>query len=223
MNNLPDSFSEAKKNLITNLTNIVKELKYTPTLLSIQLTAISDNTVLSDDVNMWLEGKKSPNMYQLFKLSNLFEIPIDSLFSTDFRMSSINSPANYTAGTEQLLLANINQTKENLMATNNMTVAISKTSKKKMEEIVKSHTTSTNYNMLLASKIYSSDMTLKAIAEHAGISTRSIRDYAFYNMTVPADVAYKLVKMFKTTYKNLGLVYNTDTDRYNHRTITVKA
>ena len=109
------------------------------------------------------------------------------------------------------------------MATKNTTVAISKTSKKKMEEVVKAHTTSKTYNMLLANKIYSSDMTLKYIAEQVGTSTRSIRDYCLYNTTVPTDVAYKLVKMFKTTYRNLGLVYNADTERYIHRTITVKA
>ncbi len=223
MNNLPESFSEAKQNLINNLTNIVKDMKYTPTLLAIQLSAVSDTPVLSTDISMWLDGNKLPSVYQLFKLSNLFEIPMDLLFSTDFRVSAINNPTIYSIGTEQLLLANINQTKENLMATKNTTVAISKTSKKRMEEVVKAHTTSTNYNIMLANKIYSSDMTLKTIAEHAGISTRSMRDYAFYGTTVPTDVAYRLVKLFKTTYRNLGLAYDATTERYIHRSVTVKA
>ena len=115
------------------------------------------------------------------------------------------------------------QEKSTMANTKTTTVSITKNSKKKMEEVVRARTTSRNYNILLANKIYSSTMTLKDIANKVGISTRSLRDYSFYNTTVPANVATNLVKLFKTSYTQLGLMLNQDTNRYEHRQIVVKS
>ena len=41
---------------------------------------------------------------------------------------------------------------------------ITKTSKRQMDEVVRARTSSRNYNVLLANKIYTSDMTLNNIA-----------------------------------------------------------
>lgn len=109
-----------------------------------------------------------------------------------------------------------------MATTTNTAISITKTNKKQMDEVVRSRTTSRNYNILLANKIYSSDMTLKMISAKTGASTRSLRDYAFYGVSVPNAIATKLSTLLKTSPRNLGLQFDTTTDRYNHVKITVK-
>jgi hypothetical protein len=121
------------------------------------------------------------------------------------------------------LTTNISEEETSQMATNTKMISIAKTTKKQMTEVVKARTDSKNYNLLLANKIYSSEMQLKDIAKKVGTSTRSLRDYAFYGTTVPTDVADKLVKLFKTSYRNLGLTLNETTNRYDHMKISIKA
>ena len=219
---LPESFKDAKTNLAMNLSSILKTLNYTATSMAMQLKAISSTEVLSTDITSWTTGEKIPNIYQLFKLTKMLNVPMDAFFSSDFKPSIINNPIIYSLGDEKLFLANLNQTKENLMATTNTSVTVSKTSMNKMNETVKAHTNSTTYNALLANKIYSSPMTLKEISTKVGMSTRSLRDYCLYGTSVPETVAQGLVKLFKTSYRNLGLTYNKEIKRYEHMEIKVK-
>lgn len=105
---------------------------------------------------------------------------------------------------------------------NNAVISRSNKSMERMKAVVAEHTSSNNYNILLVNKLYNSGYMLKDIAKAVGISTRSLRDYAFYGTTVPSDIAKNLVKVFKTTYTNLGLTYNADLDRFTHVTVTTK-
>ena len=210
--NKPESFAAAKTNLSNNLTAIMTKLNYTPTLMAMQLNSISSTNVLSTDVTSWISGEKLPNLYQLYKISQLLEISVDALFSPDFTINTSST----------LVTNNTPKVEKTTMATKNTVIAITKNTKRRMDEVVTAHTSSKNYNPFLANKIYSANMTLKEIASEVGVSTRSLRDYAFYGTTVPSDVATNLVKLFKTSYRNLGIYFNAETDRYNHMTVTVK-
>jgi len=220
---LPESFTEVETNLVSNLQKIMTELKYTPTSLAIKLSGMGSGIIISTEITQWLEGTVFPDTYWLFKLSKLLNTSVDSLLSSNFTAKVINKPILYSSGDEKLLLANLQISKENSMATKNTIVSVSKTSMKKMKETVTARTASKTYNVLLANKIYSSEMTLVEIAKHVGASTRSIRDYAFYGTSVPANIANNFVTLFHTSYHNLGLHYNADTDRYTHMTVTIKA
>ena len=233
ISNLPESFVSVKENFVSNLSSIIKSLSYTPTSLAIQLSSISSSEVFSDDVSEWLSGNKLPNLYQLFKLAKLINVSLDSLFSNTFSITSINNPMScYCSGDRSILLANTSnintnitttQSEENpVMATKALSVSISKSNKKKMDTFIQARTSSPSYNVLLANKVYNSGMLLKDIAEAVGASTGSLRDYCLYNVTVPPTVAHNLVKMWHTSYRNLGLIYNSDIKRYEHRPVTAK-
>ena len=232
MNNLPESFIEARLNLVANLKLAMDTFKITPTSFAMMLNGISSSPVLSTEVTEWVDGKKLPNIYHLYKIASLLNIQLDSLFSSqlfppepDTTITAANSTGFVLiTSSGPLVTANSTLQEKSTMAnTKTTTVSITKNSKKKMEEVVRARTTSRNYNILLANKIYSSTMTLKDIANKVGISTRSLRDYSFYNTTVPANVATNLVKLFKTSYTQLGLMLNQDTNRYEHRQIVVKS
>ena len=223
MSKLPESFTTAKQNIAANLTRIMQHLSYTPTLMAMQLNAISSTNVLSTDITSWSVGEKLPSIYQLYKLSQLLEIDINTLFSEELLLSKpVDTIINVSLVDDKQLDNQTPNMEKTNMATKNTIVSISKTSKRKMDEVVRARTTSRTYNMLLANKIYSSDMTLKDIAAQVGTSTRSLRDYSFYNTTVPAEIASALVKIFSTSYRNLGLYFNSDTNRYEHMKIVTK-
>jgi hypothetical protein len=57
-------------------------------------------------------------------------------------------------------------------------------------------------------------MQLKDIATKVGVSTRSLRDYAYYGTSIDADVAKQLASVLKTNTTSLGLKLNKDTMRY---------
>ena len=86
----------------------------------------------------------------------------------------------------------------------------------KMRELIKTRTTSTDYNLNLAYRVLNSDMQLKDIASKVGVSTRSMRDYCYYGTTVDADVAKALASVLKTNTTSLGLKLNKETMRYEH-------
>jgi len=219
--NLPKSFREVKLNIANNLTRVSKQHGYkTAGMLTLALSDFIGDDVATSEVKEWLEGTKLPSIYHLFKLSCFLETSLDSLFSdtlittTEETLSDLLSPKP---------ISNSNTSKEPQMATTtNTAISITKTNKKQMDEVVRSRTTSRNYNILLANKIYSSDMTLKMISAKTGASTRSLRDYAFYGVSVPNAIATKLSTLLKTSPRNLGLQFDTTTDRYNHVKITVK-
>jgi len=246
----PDSFGAARKNFKVNLKALLSQLDYTAATLALRLNTICESdTLATSDVYKWLEGTAIPNVYHLYKMATWLNIPMGQLFSNSFDASAVQGhsfarqqPAGIafqfvdevthkpfaSVSPSGVNIKNINETNTiedtTLMTTNNTNVvAISKTNKKQMEETVKARTTSRTYNLLLANKIYSSEMQLKDIATKVGASTRSLRDYAFYNQSLPENVAANLVKLFKTSYHSLGLKLNKEDNRYYHLTIKVKA
>lgn len=84
----------------------------------------------------------------------------------------------------------------------------------KMRELIKTRTTSTEYNLNLAYRVLSSDNQLKDIATKVGVSTRSMRDYMYYGTTIDADVAKQLAVVLRTNTTSLGLKLNKETMRY---------
>lgn len=229
----PESFKAARSNFSRNLSALLKHLGYTESTLALKLTAVcSSDPVASLDVYDWVAGTKLPNVYHLYKLSTWLRVPMDSLFLNKFNAEEVigrsfaSQPITYSLTEEPLkqVTTPVVKPMENQMATNKSSiVSISRNSKKQMEQIVTARTSSKTYNLLLANKLYNTDMQLKEIATKVGASTRSLRDYAFYGTTVPSAVAEKLVKLFKTSYRNLGLQYNNDKDRYEHMSVKIKA
>lgn len=237
---LPDSFEDARKNFGKNIQKLLTHFDYTAAMLALKLNTIceSDN-IATKDVYEWISGDSLPKIYHLYKLALWFTVPIDCLFANNFDATTVHGHSfarqeikPITADTKKDGVPFINTVMENAMTaivnedttqmTNPKMIAIAKTTKKQMTEIVTARTDSKKYNLLLANKIYSSEMQLKDIAKKVGASTRSLRDYAFYGTTVPVDIADKLVKLFKTSHRNLGLTLNEDTNRYEHMKVTLK-
>lgn len=222
----PTSFKDAKQNISINLQFLLTKHCYSPATFALNLNTIcGDNSVTINDVYEWLKGTTLPNLYHLYKISYWFNIPMDVLFMNNLNADTFcrytsTAPA---ASSDVAKLIPSDSSKENLMSVTASNITITRSAKKEMESVVLSRTTSNQYNLLLANKIYSSNMQLKTIATKVGASTRSLRDYALYGTSVPADVANKLVKIFKTSYHNLGLRYNKDTNRYEHLSVKVKA
>jgi hypothetical protein len=194
--------------------------------LTVALADFIGSDLATSEVKAWLDGTKLPSIYHLFKLSCFLNTSLDNLFS-DKTITTITGKVedNIANLLSQTPITKESKSKESTkMATTNntATISITKTSKKQMDEVVRSRTTSRSYNLLLANKIYSSDMTLKMISAKTGASTRSLRDYAFYGVSVPQAVATKLASVLKTSPRNLGLTFDSTTERYNHVKVTVK-
>ena len=218
-NNFPDSFGDARRNFQINLKTILSCLDYTPAAFALKLNTLCENSlVAAGDIYDWLHGDSIPCVYHLYKIMLWLDVDMGHLFSYKHNFSTLVTtapPINTPLKTNALL-------KEDQM-TNTNTVTISRTNKNKMIQVVTARTTSKNYNLLLANKIWSSDMLLKDVATKVHISTRSLRDYAFGGSSVPANVAQALVKLFKTSYHSLGLKLNQDTGRYEALSVKVKA
>ena len=223
---MPKSFNQAKLNIANNLTLISKDQGYkTAGALTLALSDFIGDDLATSEVKDWLEGTKLPNLYHLFKLSCFLNTSLDNLFSEKSITTITSELENDLASLlSQTLITSDTKTKEStkMATTTNTAISITKTSKKQMDEVVRSHTTSRSYNILLANKIYSSDMTLKAISAKTSASTRSLRDYAFYGVSVPQAIATKLASVLKTSPRNLGLTFDPTTERYNHVKVTVK-
>jgi hypothetical protein len=235
---LPDSFKMARKNFGKNLQKLIDRFDYTAAILALKLNTICESdSIATKDVYEWLSGDSLPKLYHLYKLSLWFSIPMDRLFANNFEAAAVQGHSfakqeitkPITATDVKVVIDNNRekdfsfQSEDTINMTKTNIVSIAKTTKKQMTEVVTARTNSTKYNLLLANKIYSSEMQLKDIAKKVGASTRSLRDYAFYGTTVPTNVAERMVKLFKTSYRNLGLSLNEDTNRYEHMTIKIKA
>lgn len=223
---MPKSFSQVKQNIATNLATISKDRGFkTAGALTVALADFIGSDLATSEVKAWLDGIKLPSIYHLFKLSCFLNTPLDNLFS-DKTITTITGEVEDTIANllSQTPITKESKSKEStkMATTNNTAISITKTSKKQMDEVIRSRTTSRSYNILLANKIYSSDMTLKTISAKTGASTRSLRDYAFYGVSVPQAVATKLASVLKTSPRNLGLTFDSTTERYNHVKITVK-
>ena len=162
----PDSFGDARKNFKVNLKAVLSHLDYTATTLALKLNTICESSmVATSEIYSWLDGTTIPCVYHLYKMSNWLNISMGQLFSTNFNASTIlgQSFAKPIITSTPLISIEI-VSEEKPMTTKTNTVAISKASKTKMTQVVTARTTSKTYNLLLANKIWSSDMLLKDVA-----------------------------------------------------------
>lgn len=211
-------FSKIRSNIVDAIKKSIEEKKLTPSVLAASLESFYGKPIISvEKVYDILSNNTLPSIYQLYKICAYLQLSVDKMF--EHGISSSAQPATINTPTRSITTLSL-ETKS--MKTTN-TIAISKTMRKNYRKVVTAHTTSTKYNLLLAHAIYNSGMQLQDVAKKAGCSTRSLRDYALYGMSVNSDVVTALTKMFKTTARNLGLVQNKDTGRYDHLKVTVKA
>lgn len=213
------SFSGARKAFQANFVALLKQFNYTATTFSMRLnqSAFSSGSlkhvVSAEDVDAWINGTKIPSLYAIYKVTGFFNISIDSLLSSEPIVTNLvtgKSFAKQTAASPKLI--NNTQTTGASVAKNTKTTLTNA----KMRELIKTRTTSTDYNLNLAYRVLNSDMQLKDIASKVGVSTRSMRDYCYYGTTVDADVAKALASVLRTNTTSLGLKLNKETMRYEH-------
>jgi methionine-rich copper-binding protein CopC len=239
------SFSNARKAFVANLNELVTKFGYTATTFSMRLnqsafsSGSTKNVATAEEVASWLAGTKVPTLYAIYKLTEFFGVSIDSILSEEFKNTlmapgkswarqSASSPKIYTGSTStpatitlspgsSITLApgasitNSNHTKVSTMATKKNT-----SNTKMMRELIETRTSSTDYNLNLAYRVLTSDMQLKDIATKVGVSTRSLRDYMYYNTSIDSTVAKPLAAVLSTNTNALGLKLNKETARYEH-------
>ena len=220
------SFKKAREAFSKNLKRLIDEYDYTPATLSLKLNSLCDKDIVtSKDIYNWIENKSVPNIYQLYKLTSYLKSftfeSMDSLFSfnTVDENMGIRSQTHINNNEYELIDNLIFEEKNSMTTSNTKSIFVSKESKKRMLQVVASRTSSKNFNLLLANRIYNSETSLKSIATFVGCSTRSLRDYAYYGMSVNKEVADNLVSYFHTNHRSLGLVLDKTTGRYNHLTV----
>ena len=230
-NSLP-SFSNARKALVANLNQLLTKFNYTATTFSMRLnqSAFSSGSLKhvasAEEVAAWINGTKVPSLYALYKITNFFNVSIDWLLSPTADLSNITgkSFARQTVSSPKIPVITIAPIcPTNITTQPTTTKGTAMTAKKntsntnaKMRELIRTRTTSTEYNLNLAYRVLASDMQLKDIASKVGVSTRSMRDYCYYGTTVDADVAKQLAAVLKTNTTALGLKLNKETMRYEH-------
>ncbi len=221
MSNLK-SFSGARKAFQANFAALLKQFSYTATTFSMRLNqsafagGSTKHVVSAEDVNAWINGTKIPSLYAIYKVTDFFNITIDSLLSpAPIETAAVTgkSFARQTAASPKII-----NTTTATMGASTMTAKKTTTTNTnaKMRELIKTRTTSTDYNLNLAYRILNSDMQLKDIATKTGVSTRSLRDYAYYGTSIDSDVAKALASVLRTNTTSLGLKLNKETMRYEH-------
>lgn len=212
------SFSDARKSFITNLNALLTQFSYTATTFSMRLnqsafaSGSTKHVVSAEDVDAWVNGTKVPSLYAIYKVTQFFNVTIDALLSSDPIVTSTvsgKSFAKQTASSPKVKAITTSTPKDSTMTAKKTTLTNAK-----MRELIKTRTSSTEYNLNLAYRILNSDMQLKDIATQVGVSTRSLRDYAYYGTSIDADVAKQLAAVLKTNTTSLGLKLNKDTMRY---------
>lgn len=85
---------------------------------------------------------------------------------------------------------------------------------------VEKHTTSKKYNVKLAYAILNSKYSVKEMAMICNIATSTLRGYMYYDVPVPKNVAYLILKAIKAcNYASLGLKYDETKVKYIHQTV----
>lgn len=210
------SFAGARKSFQANFAALLQQFNYTATTFSMRLNqsafsgGSTKHVVSAEDVDSWINGTKIPSLYAIYKVTDFFNITIDSLLSSEPMVTNLvtgKSFAKQTASSPKVI--NTTTTTGASMAKNSKTADT-----KKMRDLVRTRTTSTEYNLPLAYRILTSNMQLKEIAEKVGVSTRSLRDYAYGSTSIDCDVAKALAATLKTNTTSLGLKLNKEIMRY---------
>ena len=83
--------------------------------------------------------------------------------------------------------------------------------------LVVKHTSSTNYNSKLAYAVLTSGFSVQDIAKAVGVSPSALRDYMYYNVSIPSTVGKALLRILKScNYATLGLKFDAVKTRYTH-------
>ena len=210
------SFHDARTAFRTNIELLLSKFNYTASMLSLRLNVTSStgrSIVSAEDITYWLDGLKMPSLYEMYKLATFFNVSIDALLSPDFVVidATGKSFAKQTTKSPKINTTINTQTEE----TTKMAKTTASQNTKKMRALIETRTTSQDYNMLLAYRILSSEMPLKDIAEKVQVSTRSLRDYMYYNSaSLDPVIAKRLASVLKTNTTNLGLKLDKTTMRY---------
>lgn len=222
------SFSNARKAFITNLNALIVQFNYTATTFSMRLNQAAassgslKNVALAEDVAAWLSGTKVPSLYAFYKVCQFFNLPMDLMLSSEpIQTTTVTgkSFAKHTSNSPKVsITTNVKNTKGTIpMATAKKNTKNTTTNTNaKMRDLIKTRTTSTEYNLNLAYRVLNSDIQLKDIATQVGVSTRSLRDYMYYGTSIDADVAKALASVLKTNTNSVGLKLNKETMRYEH-------
>ena len=215
------TFSTARKSLISNLNLLLAKFNYTATAFSMRLnqsafaSGSTKHIASAEDVAAWISGTKVPSLYAIYKVTSFFGITIDEVLSPTFSVVAVpgKSFAKHTAASPKIAapITNPIPTKATTMTAKKNT-----NTNAKMRELIRTRTTSTEYNLNLAYRVLDSGYQLKDIADKAGVSTRSMRDYMYYGTSIDADVAKQLAAVLKTNTASLGLKLNKETMRYEH-------
>ena len=229
MSNTLSSFSGARKAMIANLSALLTNFNYTATTFSMKLnqsafaSGSTKHVASTEDVAAWIAGTKLPSLYAVYKVTQFFGVTIDWLLSPTAVMTNIpgKSFAKQTAASPKLVqAATINTPVTTVTPSTKGTTMTAKknitNTNAKMRELIRTRTTSNDYNLNLAYRVLSSDMQLKDIASKVGVSTRSMRDYCYYGTSIDTDVAKNLAAVLKTNTTSLGLKLNKETMRYEH-------
>lgn len=220
MSNNMKSFSDARKAFQTNLTALFTQFSYTPTIFSMKINQAATasgslkSVVSSEDAAAFLSGTKIPSLYAMYKITQFFNISIDSLLSSEpINLNKVAGKSFARQGSSSPKIINtIAPTQQGAtMATKTTSV-----SRAKMNQFIQEHTTSTEYNAAFAYKVLNSDYMIKELAEKVSASPRALRDYMYYNTTVPEHIAKNLAMVLKTNTNSLGLKLNKETARYEH-------
>ena len=220
MSNLK-SFSTARKSFQTNMVALLQQFSYTATTFSMRLNqsafagGSTKHVVSAEDVDAWINGTKIPSLYAIYKVTGFFNITIDALLGSEPIVTNLvtgKSFAKQTASSPKLI--NTTSTTTGVTPMAKKTTTTTTNTNAKMRDLIRTRTTSTDYNMNLAYRILNSDMQLKDIAVKTGVSTRSLRDYAYYGTSIDADVAKQLASVLRTNTTSLGLKLNKETMRY---------
>lgn len=133
-------------------------------------------------------------------LHSLNQTPISTIKETTM---SINTTTSNTTNTTASITTTTTTTKRD------------RTPATERKNLVYTRTSSDKVNAKLAYAILKSGMTMEELAETTGISIRSLRNYAYYGVSISPERAYILLKTLKScNYATLGLRLSTDTKRY---------
>lgn len=221
------SFRDARINFVTNLTNLLEKLDYTPASLAMKmnsaaLTSGSSKSVVSaSDISSWLENKKVPSLYAYFKLCDFLHVDLGEFLTKRF---SVEDATGRTFARRDTGRTTIGEIMKELTESETVTLLLPPEETKvapvevsvelEVESVptpfiplslpelrrtcVAKHTSSVETaNLKLAYAVLTSDRSLVSIAEAVGASTRSMRDYMYYGTSVPAHIARRLRTLLK--------------------------
>lgn len=84
------SFVQARNAFKKNLADIMDSLNLYPTTFASKLNTANGKTVIdSQTIHQWIEGKKIPSVYALFKVCDYLGVTMDDLFDPSFKADKV--------------------------------------------------------------------------------------------------------------------------------------